>query len=114
MLKPSVCFGQPGPATDPIPIQLHRPLIETFGKLPADVPMLFVFSGADEHFPFQHGVTPRGKFSQWRRAASEGMGKDVEQLKWEMTVLREASHSIKQPEAQEALMHVVQDFVSRV
>jgi hypothetical protein len=76
--------------------------------------MLFVFSGEDEYFPFQVDVTPESNFSRWQRAAAEGMGKGVEQLKWEMTVLRGASHSIKQPEAQEALMHVVEDFVSRV
>lgn len=76
--------------------------------------MLFVFSGEDESFPFQLGVTPESNFSRWQRAAAEGMDKQMEQLKWEMTVLRSATHSIKQPEAQEALMRVVRDFVLRV
>jgi hypothetical protein len=89
-------------------------LIETFGKLPSDIPMLFAFSGADEYFPFQHGVTPEGNFSQWRRAAAEGMGKGEEQLKLEMTVVPGASHSVKKPEAQEVLMRKVADFIDRV
>jgi hypothetical protein len=95
-------------------------LIETFGKLPTDVSVLFVFSSADEYFPFKHGVTPEGNFSQWRRAATKGMGKDEGQLKLEMTVVHgaslapPASHSVKQPEAQEELMRKVADFISRV
>lgn len=76
--------------------------------------MLFAFSGADEYFPFQHGVTPEGNFSKWQRAAGEGLGQDVERLKLEMTVVPGASHSVKQVEAQEVLMRSVADFIRRV
>ncbi|KAJ9113769.1 hypothetical protein QFC20_001795 [Naganishia adeliensis] len=92
----------------------HRPLIETFGKLPADVPVLCAFSGADEYFPFQHGVTPEGNFEKWSKAAAEGMHKDIGQLRLKMTVVPGASHSVKQPDAQEVLMKVVADFVRGV
>lgn len=95
-------------------IQSHRPLIETFGKLPSEVPMLFAFSGADEYFPFQHGVTPEGNFSKWQQAAAEGSGRDVDALEMEMTVVPGASHSVKQAEAQEVLMSKVADFVRRI
>lgn len=95
-------------------VQDHRPLIETFGKLPADVPVLCAFSGADEYFPFQHGVTPEGNFEKWSKAAAEGMHKDIGQLGLKMTVVPGASHSVKQPDAQEVLMKVVADFVRGV
>ncbi|KAI5452113.1 hypothetical protein NCC49_001051 [Naganishia albida] len=89
----------------------HRPLIETFGKLPHDVPILCAFSGADEYFPFQHGVTPEGNFEKWTQAAAEGMNRAASQLRLKMAVIPNASHSVKQPEAQKVLMKVVGDFV---
>lgn len=98
----------------PFPTQDHRPLIETFGNLPADVPVLCAFSGADEYFPFQHGVTPEGNFKKWTQAAAEGMKKDASQLRLQMTVIPNASHSVKQPEAQEVLMKVVADFIGGI
>lgn len=76
--------------------------------------MLFAFSGADEYFPFQHGVTPDGNFSKWQQAAAEGMGRNVGKLRLEMTVVPGASHSVKQVEAQEVLMSRVADFIRRV
>lgn len=93
------------------PTQDHRPLIETFGKLPHDVPILCAFSGADEYFPFQHGVTPEGNFEKWTQAAAEGMNRAASQLRLKMAVIPNASHSVKQPEAQKVLMKVVGDFV---
>lgn len=92
------------------PLQEHRPLIETFGNLP-DTPMLFAFSGADEYFPFSHGVTPEGNFAKWKRAAAEGMKRDEGEVRMQMTVVPGASHSVKQPEAQVVLMKAVGDFL---
>jgi hypothetical protein len=76
--------------------------------------VLCAFSGADEYFPFQHGITPKGNFDKWTQAAAEGMKKDVDSLGLTMTVIPGASHSVKQPEAQEVLMKVVGDFVRAI
>ncbi|KAJ9122493.1 hypothetical protein QFC22_001921 [Naganishia vaughanmartiniae] len=92
----------------------HRPLIETFGNLPPEIPVLFAFSGADEYFPFSHGVTPEGNFGKWKQAAAQGMKRDESEVCMQMTVVPGASHSVKQPEAQIVLMKAVGDFLQKL
>jgi hypothetical protein len=87
----------------------HRPLSETFGKLPSDVPLLFLFSGNDHGFPFKK-TTPEALFSKWKRATEKGAGGRRE-AEMRMGLIEGASHQVDEVELQGELVSLVKGFL---
>lgn len=85
----------------------HRPLSETFGKLPTDTPLLFLFSGKDHSFPFSK-TTPRAQFDRWERAANkDGQGG----VRMQFGVVEGASHQVDEIDLQPRLVEIVKGFL---
>jgi hypothetical protein len=92
----------------------HRPLSETFGKLPADTPLLFLFSGKDRSFPWAK-TTPAKQFERWERAANKDKKEDGGgKVKMQFGVMEGASHQVDEVELQPKFREVVEGFLKSV
>ena len=90
----------------------HRPLSETFGKLPSNVPLLFLFSGNDHGFPFKK-TTPEALFSKWEEATEKGAGGKRE-AGMRMALIEGASHQVDEVELQGELVGLVKGFMGEL
>ena len=90
----------------------HRPLSKTFGKLPSNIPLLFLFSGNDHGFPFKK-TTPEALFQKWKGATEKGAGGKRE-AGMRMALIEGASHQVDEVELQGELVSLVKGFMSEI
>lgn len=82
----------------------HRPLSDTFGKLPEEVPVLCLFSEKDEYTPAS--VDKHALFEEWCKAAK---GENLE-----CAIVEDATHKVEGPDEQNEMLTVVAEFLSQI
>lgn len=86
----------------------HRPLSQTFGKLSLGIPIVCLFSGADEYTPPQ--VDKKELFDRWKAAAEAG-NNDID---LRFAVVEGASHNVKDQDKQIGLAKIVERILVEI
>ncbi len=86
-------------------LRQHRPLSDTFGRLPTDLPLLFLMSGADQYVP--SNVDKQALLERWRASCASGVQFDGQ-------VLAGADHAVGNDTSREQLLDIVKQFLQRI
>ncbi|CED84941.1 Predicted hydrolases or acyltransferases (alpha/beta hydrolase superfamily) [Phaffia rhodozyma] len=111
-------FSTDLPLTSSTTPSVLRPLDQTFGKLPKDVPLFVIFSGADEYTPNPEKTQP-ALLDNWTRAAftnspdapSSTAGASKGSIRG--IIVPGASHNVKQADKSEWMAQQILDFIKK-